>query len=218
MNNALKLGFCISGQGRLFRAAAQQASALGIQPSLVVVEGKAAADLDAYCHERGIRFHRLANKSRSALDEELFKVCTEAHLDLLVLTFDKILPPPLVQHYSGRIINIHPALLPASKGMRAMEQTVNSGARFGGATIHEVDEEIDHGPIIAQCALSLHRTETAESLGQLLFPLMRQMYLQVISWYAERRVNKDSKGRVWVRDAVYGELPFSPKIERTFPD
>jgi len=218
MTKGFKVGFCVSGKGRLFRAAANQASDIGIQPSLVVAEEKAAPDLEGYCHERGIPFHRLTSKPRATFDEELFKVCTSVPLDLLVLTFDKLLPARLVQHYAGRIINVHPALLPACQGMRALEQTVSTGARFAGATIHEVDEQMDHGPLIAQCVLGLRREEKAESLGARLFPLLRQMYLQVILWHVEGRLTKDAQGRLWVRDGVYGELPTSPALERIFPE
>src|ERR1035441_9112903 len=155
MSKMFKVGFCVSGQGRLFRAAANQAVELGIQPALVVAERNASDELEAFCGHRGISFHRLSKGSRAEFDEEVFRVCSGAQLDLLALTFDKLIASSLVRHYQNRIINVHPALLPAFKGMRALEQIAESGARFAGATIHEVDEQMDHGPIIAQCILGM---------------------------------------------------------------
>lgn len=208
-----KVGFCISGMGRLFRAAAEQSAALGIRPALVVAEAKASADLEAFCRDRGIAFVRLPNLPRPQFDEEIFRVCTAAKLDLLSLTFDKLLPAALVRHYPGKIINVHPALLPAFKGMHALQQVADAGAHLTGATIHEVDEQMDHGPIVAQCVVGLGRGETAESIGRAVYPLLRQMYLQVLAWYAAGRVEKDPAGRLRVREAVYGDLPVIPALE-----
>ena len=216
MNESIKVGFCVSGEGRLFRAAANAASDLGIQIALLVLEAKASPDLEEFCSARAIPLHRLNRKSRPEFDDELLQVCTRVQLDLLILTFDKLLPAALVRHYTGRIINVHPALLPAFKGMRALEQTVASGARYAGASIHEVDEQMDHGPIIAQCVVGLHETDSASDLGQRLFPFLRDMYLQVIAWYAEKRITRDAQGRLWVRGGVYGGFPVSPALERKF--
>lgn len=215
MNKSFKVGFCVSGEGRLFRDAVAGAKIGGFLPSLLIIEQKASIDLEDYCREHNIPCHRLARQPRSDLDAELCRVCVEARLDLLVLTFDKLLPPSLVQHYAGRIINVHLALLPAFKGMGALDQTVASGVRFAGATIHEVDEEMDHGPVIAQCILGTQPHEDSRNLGRRLFPLLRLMYVQVITWYAAGRVAKDEKGRLCVRDAIYGEFPISPTPEIT---
>lgn len=146
------------------------------------------------------------------------RVCIQADLDLLSLTFDKLIPQELVDHYRHRIMNVHPALLPAFKGRHAFEQALSAGACFTGATIHEVDETMDGGPIIAQCVLALRRHETHSQLGARLFGMLRLMYLQVLKWFRDDRVYHDADGRVWVRDAFYGELPVCPAIEEAFPE
>jgi len=216
MSTPYRVGFCISGNGRLFREAAFHAAQLGIEPALVVAERKASLDLENFCLDRLIPFVRMETASRQEFDEKLCSTCIDAHLDLLSLTFDKIVSTTLIRHYAGRVINVHPALLPAHKGMNAMQQVVDGGVRFTGATIHEADEEKDHGAIIAQCVLSLRFRETAESIGRRMFPLLNLMYLQVLSWYAQGRVSKDPQNRIWVRDAVYGETPISPALEEGF--
>src|SRR4051812_13629051 len=189
MSANFKVGFCLSGMGRLFRAAADQSIALGIHPALVVAEAKASADLEAFCAERDIKFVRLPPLPRREFDAKIFSLCSGTELDLLCLTFDKLLPASLVRHYSGKIINVHPALLPAFKGMHALQQVAVWGVRRAGATIQEVDEQMAHGPIIAQCAVALGGGETAANIGFRVFPLLRPMYLQVIAWYATGRVS-----------------------------
>ena len=218
MSDFFKVGFCISGSGRLFRAAVLHAKALKIEPALAIAEYKASDNLEAFCQNYNVPFVRMESLARREFDEKLCALCLDSSLDLLSLTFDKIVPPAIIQHYKERVINVHPALLPAHKGMNALQQAANGGVRFSGATIHEADEQMDNGAIIAQCILSLRDNEDAGSIGRRTFPLLRLMYLQVLAWYAEERVFKDAQGRIHVRDAVYGELPFSPSLERAFAD
>lgn len=213
-----RLGFCVSGGGRLARAAIVNARQLGVTPALLLADHRAAADLEAFCARHAVPMVRLEKTSRAAFDARLAEVCIGARLDLLALTFEWLLRPELVAHYRGRIVNVHPALLPAFKGMDALAEGVRSGARYLGASIHEVDEGVDTGPIIAQCVLGLRREDTVDSVGARMFNLMRLMYLQVIRWHVEGRVERDADGRVFVRDAVYGEVPISPAIEMGFAD
>lgn len=216
MPSDYKVGFCISGGGRLARAAVRQASALGIVPALVVLDHTAAPDLEAFCAAHHVRCVRLGKMNREQFQAELHRVCVEDRLDLLVLTFDRIVRAPLLQAYAGRMINVHPSLLPAFAGAKALERTVAAGVQFGGATIHEVAEELDAGPIIAQCALALERGESATDYGARLFELLRPMFLQTLKWYAEGRIEKDHEGKIWVRGATYGRLPVSPSLESDF--
>jgi len=196
-----------------------QRVSLGITPAIVVAEHKASADLETFCRDLQIPFVRLEPlKDRDSFDEAITRHCSAAHLNLLCLTFDKRIPPSLVSHYRGHIINVHMGLLPAFPGLRALDQAIAANVRFLGATIHEVDEELDHGAIVAQCVLGLRRGETAESAGNRLFGTLRLMYLQVIAWFARGRVEKDEHGQIWIKDGVYGELPTSPSVEQSFAD
>ncbi len=214
----LRVGFCVSGNGRLFRAAALHRDLLGIAPTLVVAGPRAAPDVELFCRDSHIPFAALPRLERHVFDAEITRICVAAQLDLLSLTFDKIIPPQLVGHYRGRIINTHMSLLPAFKGLHGLAQALDAGARFAGATIHEVNEGIDDGAIIAQCVVGIRRNDDTAALGERLFESLRQMYLQVLAWYAADRVMKDERGRIWVRDAAYGQLPISPAIELTFPE
>jgi phosphoribosylglycinamide formyltransferase-1 len=212
----MRVGFCVSGGGALFRSAVLNAETLGIIPSLLVLEQKAAPSLDTFAADHNISAMRISYAKREEADRILTETCINADLNLLCLTFDKLIPAPLVHHYLGRIINVHPGLLPAFPGMRAMRQALDHGARFLGATIHEVDEQMDHGPIIVQCVQGIWDNDTEATAGARLFNSLRVMYLQVIAWYVEGRIYRDEKGQVRVKNARYGELPISPSVERSF--
>ena len=213
----LRVGFCVSGYGRLFRAAVAHRDRIGIDPALVVTGPKTSPEIEVLCKEMDIPLAMLPRLERSAFGQAITRVCVEAQLDLLSLTFDRIIPPELVSHYRGRIINTHMSLLPAFKGLNGLTQALDAGTRFAGATIHEVNEGVDDGAIIAQCVVGVCGDDSADVLGRRLFESLRPMYLQVIAWYAAGRVEKDERGRMWVRDAVYGQLPISPAVELHFP-
>ena len=213
----MRVGFCVSGGGRLARAAIARRAAVGIEPALVVAERSASAELDGFCGAEDVPLVRLDPVDRTSFDAALTDTLVGAELDLVLLTFDRLLPAPLVASYRHAIVNVHPSLLPSYPGMRGLEQALAAGAPYRGATIHEVDEAVDHGPVLAQCVLGLRRGETASSAGRRLFGPMRLMTLQVLAWYAQGRVERDGQG-LHVRDAVYGELPFSPAIEDGFPE
>lgn len=218
MSTAFPVGFCVSGKGRLFRSAAVHAESLGIEPAVVIADSRADDSLEDFCACRSIPLYRIPSLPRAEFNRELDRALGTKSLSLVALTFDKIVPPETVARFDGRMINLHPGLLPSFAGMDALGQAIAGGVRYAGATMHEVDETVDGGPIIAQCVTSIRRGESPADLGRRLFPLMRLMYLQVIAWYAEGRVEHDEFRRVWIRDAVYGELPISPAIERAFED
>src|SRR4051812_45159742 len=109
MSTIYKVGFCVSGQGSLFRSALEHREKLGILPSLLVLEEKAAKDLEALAHQHQVPVFRFSPSPRNEFDLKLTQVCLKANLDLLCTTFDRILPRELVQHYVGKIINVHPA-------------------------------------------------------------------------------------------------------------
>ena len=210
----MRVGFCVSGNGSLFRAAVLHRAELPIEPLLVITETKAAADIETFSSQNGLRCVRLDPADRPTFDRALTATLIAADLDLIALTFDRVLPPEVVRHYAGRVINVHPALLPAFAGMRGMERTLASGARFGGATIHDVIDEVDAGAIIAQAVVATVPGETLDRYGRRVYELLEPMFLQVLRWYAAGRVARDATGRIVVRDARYGTLPVSPALEK----
>ncbi len=104
--------------------------------------------------------------SREAFDAQLIQEIDEFKPTLVVLAgFMRILTPGFVQHFAGRLINIHPSLLPAFPGLHTHERAIAAGCKFAGATVHEVTAELDHGPILAQAAVPILENDTADSLA-----------------------------------------------------
>jgi len=204
-----RVGFCVSGQGRIFREAVESADAQGVEIALLVAEQQAGEELDGFCHSHGITMVRLPAAPRETFDRVLSATLCGANLDLVVLTFDKLVPPSVVAMYEGRILNLHIGLLPGSEGLHPLRRTLASNARFGGATLHEVTNGTDSGPIVAQCVAGVLPDDTSESLGARIYPLARDLVVRAIGWYAGGRVRRDG-GRVLIDGARYGEIPSAP--------
>lgn len=218
MSHPYRVGFCLSGGGRLFQAAVRHRAQLGIELAAAFTAPKDEGTFGRFCREQSIPLHVIDQTDRRRFDEELTGRTVAARLDLIVLTFDKIIPPAMVAAYRGRILNMHAGLLPAFRGPRPLEDALQAGVRFVGASMHEVDELVDHGPVIAQCVLSLERDEPLETVCRRLYPLVKPMFLQTIAWFAQGRIEKDAAGRLWVRGARYGGFPICPEVELEFPD
>ncbi|MFN4361626.1 MAG: phosphoribosylglycinamide formyltransferase [Hylemonella sp.] len=122
-----------------------------------VLSNKADAKGLIYARDQGIATAVLDHKayaSREAFDAALM-AAIDAHQPALVVLagFMRILTPGFVQHYTGRLLNIHPSLLPAFTGLHTHRRAIESGCKFAGATVHQVTAELDHGPILAQAVV-----------------------------------------------------------------
>lgn len=116
------------------------------------------------------------------------------HIDLVVLAgYMRMLSPAFVKAFAGRIINIHPALLPSFKGMHAIEDALAYGAKVTGVTVHFVDEEMDHGPIILQQAVEIKNKDTAASLAQRVHAVEHLLYPKAIALFCAGKLKQ--KGR-----------------------
>jgi phosphoribosylglycinamide formyltransferase-1 len=105
-------------------------------------------------------------ENRDAFDAELAKVIDRRQPSLVVLAgFMRILTPAFVERYRGRLINIHPSLLPAFPGLHTHERAIEAGCKVAGATVHQVTSELDHGPILAQAAVPVLPGDTAKTLA-----------------------------------------------------
>lgn len=109
--------------------------------------------------------------------------------DLVVLAgFMRILTPAFVNHYAGRMINIHPSLLPSFTGLHTHQRALDAGVRIHGCTVHFVTAELDHGPIIAQVAVSVQADDTATLLAARVLAEEHRIYPAAIRWFAEDRL------------------------------
>jgi phosphoribosylglycinamide formyltransferase-1 len=103
---------------------------------------------------------------REAFDAALMKEIDQHAPHLVVLAgFMRILTPGFVAHYEGRLLNIHPSLLPAFPGLHTHERAIEAGCKFAGATVHRVTAELDHGPILAQAVVPVLPDDTADTLA-----------------------------------------------------
>jgi phosphoribosylglycinamide formyltransferase 1 len=122
-----------------------------------VLSNKADAKGLVFAKERGIATAVLDHKaydSREAFDAALMQAIDAYQPALVVLAgFMRILTPGFVAHYAGRMLNIHPSLLPAFTGLHTHQRAIEAGCKFAGATVHEVTAELDHGPILAQAVV-----------------------------------------------------------------
>ena len=128
--------------------------------------------------------------TRESFDHELMRVIDGFDPDLVVLAgFMRILGKDFVRHYEGRLINIHPALLPDFPGLNTHARALSSGAARHGASVHFVTPEVDAGPVIIQRAVPILESDTAESLAARVLEQEHQIYPLAIRWIAEKRVH-----------------------------
>ena len=134
-----------------------------------VVSNKADAKGLTFARDNGIATEVLDHKqfdSREAFDAQLTQVIDRHAPDLVVLAgFMRILTPGFVSHYEGRMVNIHPSLLPAFTGLHTHQRAIDAGCKFAGCTVHRVTAELDVGPILDQAAVPVLSGDTAELLA-----------------------------------------------------
>jgi phosphoribosylglycinamide formyltransferase-1 len=138
-----------------------------------VISNKADAKGLAFAKEHGIATAVIDHKAfadqpqpREAFDAALMDKINQHAPHLVVLAgFMRILTPGFVAHYEGRLINIHPSLLPAFPGLHTHERAIEAGCKFAGATVHRVTAELDHGPILAQAIVPVLPDDTADTLA-----------------------------------------------------
>lgn len=193
----------ISGRGSNMEAIVQ-ACATENWPARVaaVVSNKATASGLQFAAQKGIATAALDHKqfdSREAFDAELMKVIDGFAPDVVVLAgFMRILTEGFVRHYEGRLINIHPSLLPAFPGLHTHERALQAGCKVAGATVHLVTPELDHGPIIAQAVVPVLPTDTPGSLAERVLAQEHQIYPRAVRWWVEGVLSVSSTGVVTV--------------------
>ena len=136
--------------------------------------------------------------SREAFDRAMIELIDSYQPDTVLLAgFMRILTPIFVSHYSGRVLNIHPSLLPKFRGLNTHQRALDAGETQHGCSIHFVTEELDGGPVIAQASFQVEKTDTADSLAQKVLQKEHVLYPLVISWMADDRAKLSDDG-VWL--------------------
>jgi len=195
MTQPLRIGVLGSGSGSNCEAI-MDACARGAVPAQVVLVLSDIAD--AFILERARRRSipaafigqsRFKTKLEPELEAHLVALLCEARVELVALAgYMRVLKQPLLEAFAGRIVNIHPSLLPAFPGLKSWEQALHYGAKVAGVTVHFVNEGVDTGPIILQEAVPILPGDTAESLHQRIHAVEHKLYPEAIRLIAENRL------------------------------
>ena len=183
----------ISGRGSNMEAIVRAAKAERWPAQIIaVISNRADASGLAFAAEHGIETAVVANKdyaSRAEFDAALQTVIDRYAPDLVVLAgFMRILTAPFVAHYAGRMLNIHPSLLPLFPGLATHAQALAAGVAEHGATVHFVTAELDHGPMVAQAAVPVLPGDTVETLSARVLEQEHVIYPRAVRWFVEDRL------------------------------
>lgn len=183
----------ISGRGSNLSAILKATQSAGYPAEVVgVVSNKAEAPGLQLARDADISVSVLPNADyadRASYDQALQAAVDAYDPDLVILAgFMRILTPEFVAHYTGRMINIHPSLLPAFTGLHTHQRALDAGVRVHGCTVHFVTAELDHGPMIAQAAVPVLESDDARTLGARVLSVEHQLYPMAVRWFAEGRL------------------------------
>jgi phosphoribosylglycinamide formyltransferase-1 len=202
----------ISGRGSNMEAiiAARDAGELPVNIA-AVVSNRADAKGLLTAQMAGISTMTLDHKSfadREAFDEALAAGIDTFEPDLVVLAgFMRILSAGFVERYEGRLVNIHPSLLPSFPGLHTHQRALDEGVRIHGCTVHFVTPELDHGPVIIQAAVPVLDSDDEDSLSARVLQQEHQVYPLAIRWFAEDRLKlEDGKVRLLAEQSPNGVL------------
>jgi phosphoribosylglycinamide formyltransferase 1 len=192
-----KLGVLLSGRGSNLQALldAARRGELGGEVAVVVSNVEGALGLER-ARQAGIpavfRDHR--GKERETFDAEIVDILRAHRVDLVCLAgFMRLLSPAFVRAFPGRIVNIHPALLPAFPGLDAQRQAFEHGVKVSGATVHLVEEGLDSGPIVAQDAVRVLSSDTPESLAARILEVEHGLYPRAVRLLLEGRCRVEGR-------------------------
>ena len=180
-----KLAILLSGRGSNFEAIARaiEAGKLNAEIAVVISNRPGARGLDR-AKELGLEAVCLPSRgvAREEYDARLVDELRRHNPDVICLAgFMRLLTPVMIEAFRGRILNIHPSLLPAFPGLDAQRQALEHGVRFSGCTVHFVDEGLDSGPIIVQAAVPVKDGDTVESLSERILEAEHAAYPRAIA-------------------------------------
>lgn len=205
----LPVAILISGRGTNMRAIVERAQCgeLPIDVRVVLSDQPAAPGL-AVAASLGIETLTLSPREfpdRAAYDSALIDALRRYEPGLIVLAgFMRILSPHFVDAFAGRILNIHPSLLPKYPGLRTHRRCLEAGDRVHGASVHFVTPELDGGPVVIQAIVDVREGDDEETLSARVQRQEHIIYPQAIDWFARGRIEL-REGRAWLDDRVLDE-------------
>ncbi len=186
----------ISGRGSNMEAILRAAAAEQWPATIAaVISNKADASGLKTAEAAGIAAVAIAHRDypdRDSFDAALASAIDRFEPDLVVLAgFMRILTPDFVHRYHGRLMNIHPSLLPSFPGLATHQQALDAGVKFHGATVHFVTPQLDHGPIVAQAVVPVHEDDTEELLAARVLAQEHLIYPRAVRDFIEGRLRLD---------------------------
>jgi phosphoribosylglycinamide formyltransferase-1 len=212
----LKVGILISGRGSNMAALIRAAETADYPAEIAcVLSNVASAPGLQAAREAGVATAAISHRDypdRESFDRVVSAALERHGVELIVLAgFMRIFSPWFPERWAGRIINIHPSLLPAFKGLQVQQQALDAGVRVSGCTVHLVTTDLDAGPIIAQAAVPVLAGDTADTLAARILRQEHRLYPLVVRWLAEGRIDVRN-GKVDVGRLPPGAtLLFSPE-------
>ena len=204
-------GVLISGEGTNLQAILDRIAAGRLDCAVrLVVSNRPGAGGLARAARAGVPTRVIDHRTfatREEFDAAVVAALREVGVELVVLAgFDRLVTRVMLEAFPSRIINVHPALLPAFKGLHAQRQALEYGVKITGVTVHFVDHEVDHGPIIAQGAVALEPDDTEATLAERIRLVEHELYPLAIQLFAEGRLEVNGR-RVRVRGPRLGRPP-----------
>lgn len=177
------------------------------RPNVKGLERASKAGIEALCLD-----HK-GFADREAFDQELQATIDQFQPDLVVLAgFMRILTPAFTEHYLGRMINIHPSLLPKHQGLNTHQRAIDAGDAQHGATVHFVTAELDGGPGMVQVAVDITPTDSAETLAQRVQYQEHYVFPLAVKWYCQGRLRLHKTGKNHVSLFDGEPLPISGRL------
>jgi phosphoribosylglycinamide formyltransferase 1 len=203
----MSVAILISGRGSNMRALVEA----GLPIAAVISNDGSAAGL-AYARDRGLPTAVVAHTafpSREAFDDALAGAVDRFRPRLVALAgFMRILTPAFVRRFEGRLLNIHPSLLPAFPGLHTHARALAAGVKVHGATVHFVTPELDHGPIVIQAAVPVRPGDDEDALAARVLVQEHRIYPQAVRWFLDDRLMLEA-GRVRVAEPGARQLLFA---------
>lgn len=198
MSKKLRIGALASGGGTNLQAIIDRCldNSIDAEVALVISNNPDAGALER-ARKAGIPFRCIDHRgfdSRESYDAALVEALQSAGVELVVLAgFMRLISSVLLDAYPGRIMNIHPALLPAFPGLHVQRKALEYGARFSGCTVHFVDKGVDTGPIIIQAVVPVLDNDTEQSLSERILRQEHRIYPQAIHLFAQGRLRVEGR-------------------------
>lgn len=189
----LKVGILASGRGSNFQAIIDSAESgyLNIEIAVLITDNPEAFAIDR-AKKHGISYLVIKPEQFSSKDKYFMQISSELQklkVGLVILAgFMRIVRKPLINTFRNKILNIHPALLPAFPGLHSQQQAIDHGVKISGCTVHFVDEGMDTGPIIIQAAVPVRADDTEDTLSERILKLEHKIFPQAIKLFSEGKL------------------------------